>query len=632
MLKKQPLTLYIFGNQNAMKKILFVSLILFLFFRTPAPVLPAMQVVQNGIIFDDTNKLYWIQDVGSFKDLNYSETLDAINNLDPIDGASWRLATLEDIEVLFSYDGSDLFSLFLGWDYSINYELGGRYDAVPSISDNPQTHLTATVSENGYGYFFFDLVYEIEDSEANYYTGAWVAADAVDLDESLTFYYPFSGNAENQINTGNNGSVNGAVLTQDRFGNIDNAYQFDGVDDFIDMGTMDISIPVTITIWFRSSQINAEWKNVLCWDSTADPYEGIQIMANGDGRMKYRIGDKNEVEKSSGIIDGDGNWHLLVISRNTDNELNLYVDGTYEASAFVSSGIGTGHTLYIGKSFRPDSWNEFFKGDIDDIRIYGRTLSPTEIQALYSGTNTGLQTGNIEEISILSPMNEEAVGFGSSGGIVTFSFSKVDKAAKYILNLNLTDILSDTSIAVPIELIPPTGQSTGGNSDPTPGFTESVIEMVFDFMLDSSTWDVLALYDIKWGVEAYDDTGALLGSTYLGSTAFKYVNGLKFIATNSITMTIPSNGSSLTQTDDAPSFQWDAYQGVSTHSLVLAHVGPLEFDSIIIQDNLLLTIFPMDDSTWQTMLTGTWYWTVFGYDANGVMTPNNFTIFDFKVQ
>jgi hypothetical protein len=37
----------------------------------------------------------------------------------------------------------------------------------------------------------------------------------------LVGYWPFNGNANDESGTGNNGTVNGAVLTTDRFGNIE---------------------------------------------------------------------------------------------------------------------------------------------------------------------------------------------------------------------------------------------------------------------------------------------------------------------------------------------------------------------------------------------------------------------------
>ena len=49
----------------------------------------------------------------------------------------------------------------------------------------------------------------------------------------LVGYWPFNGNANDVSGNGNNGTVNGATLTTDRFGNANSAYSFDGVDDFI---------------------------------------------------------------------------------------------------------------------------------------------------------------------------------------------------------------------------------------------------------------------------------------------------------------------------------------------------------------------------------------------------------------
>ena len=246
-----------------------------------------------------------------------------------------------------------------------------------------------------------------------------------------------------------------------------------------------------------------------------------------------------------------------------------------------------------------------------------------------------LQLGGAEEIFLLSPFNNETIGYGSSGGKLTFSFSKVTDAAKYILHLNLYDILGSTSIPVPVELVPP-GTGVGnpwgsGGATATPGFSEQFMGMVFDLSLDSVTWDVLALYDIQWGVEAYDADGNLIGTGYTGSGAAKYVNAFKLLSSNAIVMTDPSNGENLVKTGSAPVFQWETYQGAVTYLVVLAHVGTLGFDTVITGDNLTLNLFPMNEAAWQTMPTGKWYWTVVGYDASGNQMPVNFTLFDFSV-
>jgi hypothetical protein len=86
---------------------------------------------------------------------------------------------------------------------------------------------------------------------------------------------------------------------------------------------------------------------------------------------------------SDSIVDGDGQWHCIVINRNLNNERKLYIDGILEVSATDTASIGgPTNILYIDRSFRPDneSFNEHFLGMIDDIRIYNRVLSDAEIQ------------------------------------------------------------------------------------------------------------------------------------------------------------------------------------------------------------------------------------------------------------
>ena len=58
------------------------------------------------------------------------------------------------------------------------------------------------------------------------------ASAQVNPDSCLVAYYPFNGNANDESGNGNNGTVNGAILSADRFGVANNAYSFDGVNDF----------------------------------------------------------------------------------------------------------------------------------------------------------------------------------------------------------------------------------------------------------------------------------------------------------------------------------------------------------------------------------------------------------------
>jgi hypothetical protein len=85
---------------------------------------------------------------------------------------------------------------------------------------------------------------------------ASISSNCGDLSGSLTNglvgYWPFCGNANDMSGNGNNGTVNGATLTKDRFGNTNSAYSFDGVNDFISISSnnlFDFTINVPTAIY-----------------------------------------------------------------------------------------------------------------------------------------------------------------------------------------------------------------------------------------------------------------------------------------------------------------------------------------------------------------------------------------------
>jgi hypothetical protein len=71
-------------------------------------------------------------------------------------------------------------------------------------------------------------------------------------------YYPFNGNANDAVGT-NNGTVNGATLTTDRFGNVNSAYSFDGVDDFIGLNyNFGPFTELTVSAWYKVTATSPE--------------------------------------------------------------------------------------------------------------------------------------------------------------------------------------------------------------------------------------------------------------------------------------------------------------------------------------------------------------------------------------
>ena len=77
-----------------------------------------------------------------------------------------------------------------------------------------------------------------------------------DLTAGLVANYPFNGNANDESGNGNHGTVNGAVLTTDRFGNTGRAYEFDGQSAFIEAAGVDGmdfgTTPFSLSVWINT--------------------------------------------------------------------------------------------------------------------------------------------------------------------------------------------------------------------------------------------------------------------------------------------------------------------------------------------------------------------------------------------
>src|SRR6185312_8036339 len=76
----------------------------------------------------------------------------------------------------------------------------------------------------------------------------------VNLNSGLMAYYPFTGNANDASGNANNPIFNNATLTQDRFGNPNSAYSFNGTDNYIrirNSTTLNSSNQISICAWVK---------------------------------------------------------------------------------------------------------------------------------------------------------------------------------------------------------------------------------------------------------------------------------------------------------------------------------------------------------------------------------------------
>ncbi|HCS19770.1 MAG TPA: hypothetical protein DIW47_04260 [Bacteroidetes bacterium] len=201
----------------------------------------------------------------------------------------------------------------------------------------------------------------------------------------LIAYYPFTGNANDSSGNSNNGTVNGAILTTDRFGDSNRAYLFNGSSSYIEVpNSSSLQSPtseVTISAWVQITNLA-----VLNWiidkriNVGSSPYSSYGIFtANSEWRTG--ISTSNAIVSTGKTAIVQNNW-IHVLTLYTGSKIYLYLDGVAVDSANLSGNIlYSTLPLYIGKS--PNN-AAYTAGKIDDIRIYDRALNATEIGQLYN--------------------------------------------------------------------------------------------------------------------------------------------------------------------------------------------------------------------------------------------------------
>lgn len=74
---------------------------------------------------------------------------------------------------------------------------------------------------------------------------------------NLVLHYPFNGNTNDISASSNHGINNGAVLTNDRFGNANRAYEFNGTNSYVaSTNSLSSPFPMSISLWFKTTTTN----------------------------------------------------------------------------------------------------------------------------------------------------------------------------------------------------------------------------------------------------------------------------------------------------------------------------------------------------------------------------------------
>jgi hypothetical protein len=200
--------------------------------------------------------------------------------------------------------------------------------------------------------------------------------------QGLIAAWLFDGAAIDASGNGNNGTVNGATLTSDRFGVSSKAYSFGG--------------SATIQGSTSSFSFGAGSFSISLWIKTSSPSAGGILTTHDVGSAKYsNVGiyiagtdygfadlDINNGAGSSTNFNGrkltDNQWHHILVNRQ-GSTAKLYVDGVLDFTDNLTQNPNNSTIFIIGSSYN----TAYFTGSIDDIRVYNRTVTDDEIGFLY---------------------------------------------------------------------------------------------------------------------------------------------------------------------------------------------------------------------------------------------------------
>jgi hypothetical protein len=191
----------------------------------------------------------------------------------------------------------------------------------------------------------------------------------------LVGWWAFNGNANDESGNGNNGTVNGATLTTDRFGVADKAYSFDGVDDYISTYRPGYN-SFTVSMWYKINSVALGHPLIDGFDS----YYDIYFYQSG-----LRYATFSGINQYSEVI---CNLNLdLAIWKNIvfafeNNSIKVYSNGNLIDQYAVLPLQGYTGNHVFGASLTGS--DQFLLGSLDDIGIWNRALTQCEIQDLYN--------------------------------------------------------------------------------------------------------------------------------------------------------------------------------------------------------------------------------------------------------
>lgn len=211
----------------------------------------------------------------------------------------------------------------------------------------------------------------------------------------LVAHYPFHGSALDASGNAHDGVVSGPSMIEDRFGLVASAFSFDGVDDYIDLGTdseFKFSGSFSISAWVRLDDL--DYPTGSGWifantDGSLEPFHAYVVRVSGSG-LALNLRNTEKLNQIVSLGPGElriGEWqHVVAVYDHATRIWSGYFDASqFGTIEFVGQLVEVEQFRSIvgGSYSHVGGHHGTFRGDVDDLRIYARALSLAEIEALF---------------------------------------------------------------------------------------------------------------------------------------------------------------------------------------------------------------------------------------------------------
>ena len=242
----------------------------------------------------------------------------------------------------------------------------------------------------------------------------------------LVGWWPFNGNANDESGNGNNGTVNGATLTADRFGISNMAYSFDGINDYISTDRSGYTT-FSISLWCKLPS------PAMPVNPLVDGFDSYYDIYFTQSKLYYAtFTSLNQYTNIDCIVTPSiGQWqHLVFVYSN--NSISVYSNSSLAGTYNVQPLSGTAGNHNFGASLT--GTDQYLNGCLDDIGIWNRALTAIEVNNLFNEGNVGIgdQIQN-NSISIFPNPAQNVINVMEDNKFLSEIYSIYDNTGKVVL-------------------------------------------------------------------------------------------------------------------------------------------------------------------------------------------------------